>query len=273
MFGANRDCSSCDTGRAGSPASSSMAATTGRTSYARRREAGSRPAGSCGPIVAGGAKSPGRASRATRRPAWASASLSDSASTCATPERWPCTSGPPSDQPSTCSPVTAATTSGPVTKIRPAGAITTMSVSAGPYAAPPAAGPSTTEICGTRPDAATIAANTRPTPSSDSTPSASLAPPECQSPTTGQPHSTAVRIAATMCRHPTTPIAPPITPLSVAYPTTRVPPLRPTTAWTPESSRACRRLHVPASRKSASFDSELGRVRSTDRTGTSVVVI
>ena len=83
---------------------------------------------------------------------------------------------------STCSPVTLRTTSGPVTKIRPALLMITMSVSAGPYAAPPAAGPSTTEICGTRPDARTMAANTWPTPSSATTPSASRAPPECQRP-------------------------------------------------------------------------------------------
>ena len=86
----------------------------------------------------------------------------------------------------------------------------TRSVSAGPYAAPPAAGPSTTEICGTRPDARTIAANTRPTASSASTPSASRAPPECQRPTPGPARARAVSMASTMCRQPSAPIAPPI---------------------------------------------------------------
>ena len=98
-----------------------------------------------------------------------------------------------------------------------------MSVSAGPYAAPPAAGPSTTEICGTRPEARTIAANTWPTASSASTPSASRAPPECHSPTTGTRSRTAVSIASTMCRQPSTPIAPPIFCGSDAYATTRPP--------------------------------------------------
>ena len=86
---------------------------------------------------------------------------------------------------STSSPVTLRTTSGPVTKTRPLGASTTMSVSAGPYAAPPAAGPSTTESWGTLPEATVIAVKTRPMASSDSTPSRSRAPPECQKPTIG----------------------------------------------------------------------------------------
>ena len=60
-----------------------------------------------------------------------------------------------------------------------------MSVSAGPYAAPPAAGPSTTEICGILPEAWVIAWKIRPTACSESTPSASRAPPECQSPMIG----------------------------------------------------------------------------------------
>ena len=86
---------------------------------------------------------------------------------------------------STSSPVTERTTSGPVTKIRPSGPMITMSVSAGPYAAPPAAEPSTTEICGTLPEARVIAWKIRPTACSDSTPSASRAPPECQRPRIG----------------------------------------------------------------------------------------
>ena len=67
----------------------------------------------------------------------------------------------------------------------------TTSVSAGPYAAPPAAGPSTTEICGTLPDARVMIAKTSPTACSETTPSRSRAPPECQSPITGQPSARA----------------------------------------------------------------------------------
>ena len=85
-----------------------------------------------------------------------------------------------------------------------------MSVSAGPYAAAPAAGPTTTEICGTRPEARVMAANIRPTASMDSTPSASLAPPECQMPITGQRSRTAISIASMMRSVPATPRAPPI---------------------------------------------------------------
>ena len=86
---------------------------------------------------------------------------------------------------STSSPVTERTTSGPVTKIRPSGARMTRSVRAGPYAAPPAAKPSTMEICGILPDAWVMAWKIRPTACSDSTPSASRAPPECQMPRIG----------------------------------------------------------------------------------------
>ena len=60
-----------------------------------------------------------------------------------------------------------------------------MSVSAGPYAAPPAAGPITTEICGILPDARVMIAKTRPTACSETTPSRSRAPPECQRPIDG----------------------------------------------------------------------------------------
>jgi hypothetical protein len=116
---------------------------------------------------------------------------------------------------STFSPVTERTTSGPVTKTRPAGPMITRSVRAGPYAAPPAAGPSTTEICGMRPDARTMASNTSPTACSALTPSARRAPPECQMPTTGSRARSAVSMASTMCRHPSTPIAPPMTVASV----------------------------------------------------------
>ena len=111
----------------------------------------------------------------------------DSVRMCTTPERRPCGSGPPRRSMSTSSPVTERTTSGPVTKIRPSGPRITTSVSAGPYAAPPAAGPSTTEICGILPEAWVITWKIRPTACSDSTPSASRAPPECQSPMIGTP--------------------------------------------------------------------------------------
>ncbi len=86
----------------------------------------------------------------------------------------------------------------------------TTSVSAGPYAAPPAAGPSTTEICGTRPEAWIMAAKIWPMPSSASTPSARLAPPECHSPMAGLAVRTASSMAATTCLEPSEPSAPPI---------------------------------------------------------------
>jgi hypothetical protein len=66
-----------------------------------------------------------------------------------------------------------------------------MSVRAGPYAAPPAAGPTTTDSCGITPEARVMAAKTRPTACSDSTPSASRAPPECHTPMIGTRSRTA----------------------------------------------------------------------------------
>ena len=120
-----------------------------------------------------------------------------------------------------------------------------MSVSAGPYAAPPAAGPSTTEICGTRPEARTIAAKTWPTASSATTPSASRAPPECHSPTTGTRSRTAVSIASTMCRQPSVPIAPPMRVASVANAIAVVPSISPRAHSTPESSRGMSSRSVP----------------------------
>jgi len=51
--------------------------------------------------------------------------------------------------------------------------------------------PITTEICGTLPEARVMIANTSPTACSETTPSRSLAPPECQSPTTGTPSASA----------------------------------------------------------------------------------
>ena len=103
---------------------------------------------------------------------------------------------------STSSPVTERTTSGPVTKIRPSGARITRSVSAGPYAAPPAAKPSTIEICGILPDACVMAWKIRPTACSDSTPSASRAPPECQMPRIGMRSRMARSYACTTTSQP-----------------------------------------------------------------------
>ena len=88
---------------------------------------------------------------------------------------------------STSSPVTERTTSGPVTKTRPSGAHDHDVGERRAVGGTARGGPSTTEICGTWPEARTIAANTWPTPSSASTPSASRAPPECQIPMTGTP--------------------------------------------------------------------------------------
>ncbi len=124
---------------------------------------------------------------------------------------------------STSSPVTERTTSGPVTKIRPSGARMTRSVSAGPYAAPPAAKPSTIEICGILPEAWVIAWKIRPTACSESTPSASRAPPECQMPRIGTRSCIARSYARTTTSQPSTPIAPPITVGSEQKATTRQP--------------------------------------------------
>ncbi|GFJ92302.1 hypothetical protein Prum_059440 [Phytohabitans rumicis] len=151
--------------------------------------------------------------------------------------------------------MTDRTTSGPVTKMRPAPPITTMSVSAGPYAAPPAAGPSTTEICGTRPEARTIAANTWPTASSATTPSASRAPPECHRPSTGTRSRTAASIASTTWRQPSLPIAPPIRAPSLAYATAGVPSISPRAQSTPESSRGIISRSEPASKRPRSRSS------------------
>ena len=139
-------------------------------------------------------------------------------------ERPPCVAGPPSRSASTSSPVTRRTTSGPVTNSRPAGPCTTTSVSAGPYAAPPAAGPSTTDTCATRPLARVCAANTRATPSRAETPSRSRAPPECHTPTTGTPRTTARSVARGDRRgDDSSPSAPPCTVGSVANASTGVP--------------------------------------------------
>ena len=86
-----------------------------------------------------------------------------SASSCATPLRLLCTTGPPRSTALTCSPVTALMTSGPVMnmKLVPS-AMITKSVSAGEYTAPPAHGPRITEICGMTPDASTLRVNISP---------------------------------------------------------------------------------------------------------------
>ena len=55
-----------------------------------------------------------------------------------------------------------------------------------------------------------MAVNIRPMPSIAATPSASLAPPECQTPITGQRSRTAVSMASTIRGHSATPMAPPI---------------------------------------------------------------
>jgi hypothetical protein len=72
-----------------------------------------------------------------------------------------------------------------------------------------------TEICGITPEAIVMAANIRPTPSIDSTPSASRAPPECHNPMTGQSSRTAASMASTMWRAPAAPREPPIRVASV----------------------------------------------------------
>src|SRR2546423_878601 len=82
-------------------------------------------------------------------------------------------------------------------------------------------------------------------PSSATTPSASRAPPECQSPTTGTRSRTAVSIASTMCRQPSAPRAPPIRVPSVTYATTGVPSTSPRAVSAPESSRGFSSRSVP----------------------------
>ena len=152
---------------------------------------------------------------------------------------------------STSSPVTERTTSGPVTKIRPSGARITRSVSAGPYAAPPAAKPSTIEICGILPDACVMAWKIRPTACSDSTPSASRAPPECQMPRIGTRSRMARSYACTTTSQPCTPIAPPMTVASEQKATTREPLIVPTAASMPESSSGVISSTEPSSSSAA----------------------
>src|SRR5690606_37646225 len=113
---------------------------------------------------------------------------------------------------------------------------------------PPAAGPSTTEICGTRPEARTIAAKICPIPSSASTPSGILAPPEGHSPMTGTRSRTAVATAATMCRRPSYPRAPPILVPSVANAITGAPLISPRAYCTPEVSFGRNRRREPWSK-------------------------
>ena len=153
---------------------------------------------------------------------------------------------------STSSPVTERTTSGPVTKIRPSGARITRSVRAGPYAAPPAAKPSTIEICGILPEAWVIAWKIRPTACSDSTPSASRAPPECQMPRIGTRSAIARSYARTTTSQPWTPMAPPITVASEQKATTRQPSMVPTAASMPESSSGVISSSEPSSSSACS---------------------
>ncbi len=179
---------------------------------------------------------PWLASRVARSRPCSMALASSSATMCTTPERRPWVSGPPRRSMSTSSPVTERTTSGPVTKIRPSGARMTRSVRAGPYAAPPAAKPSTMEICGILPEAWVMAWKISPTACSDSTPSASRAPPECQMPRIGTRSCMARSYARTTTSQPCTPIAPPITVASEQKATTRLPLTVPVAASMPESS-------------------------------------
>ena len=180
MLGAQRACSSW------AVPSSRIDSTSGCTSYARFLDSGSSASRSRSSTSSTAMLPWEPSSEATSR-ARSRASRSESARMWTTPERRPCGSGPPRRSMSTSSPVTERTTSGPVTKIRPSGPRITTSVSAGPYAAPPAAGPSTTEICGILPEAWVITWKIRPTACSDSTPSASRAPPECHRPMIGTP--------------------------------------------------------------------------------------
>ena len=180
------------------------------------------------------------------------ASASSSATTWTTPERRPWVSGPPSRSMSTSSPVTERTTSGPVTKIRPSGARMTRSVRAGPYAAPPAAKPSTMEICGILPEAWVMAWKIRPTACSESTPSASRAPPECQMPRIGTRSCIARSYARTTTSQPSTPMAPPITVASEQKATTRQPLTVPTAASMPESSSGVISSTEPGSSRACS---------------------
>ncbi len=104
-----------------------------------------------------------------------------------------------------------------------------------------------TLICGTRPDARVMAANTRPTPSIDSTPSASRAPPECHSPITGLPSRAARSMAATIRSQPPAPSAPPMTAASVQKASTDRPPILPRAVATPVASLSVRYVTEPGS--------------------------
>ena len=185
---------------------------------------------------------------ASRRPR-SNASSSVSVTTCTTPERRPCGSGPPRRAASTFSPVTLRTTSGPVTKMRPFSAMMTTSVRAGPYAAPPAAAPMTTEICGILPEARVMMANTSPTAWRLTTPSARRAPPECHRPMIGVPSARAMSYASTMALQPSTPMAPPWTRASEQNTTTGAPFARPRAETNPDFSTSLMISTVSSSRK------------------------
>jgi hypothetical protein len=92
-----------------------------------------------------------------------------------------------------------------------------------------------------------ILANTRPTPSSDATPSARRAPPDCQIPTTGQPVRIARSYAATIASQPSRPIAPPWMVASVANATTVRPLTLPDAVMTPEPSALRMIIRSPSS--------------------------
>src|SRR5215210_603399 len=98
-----------------------------------------------------------------------------------------------------------------------------------------------------RPDARTMASNTSPTACSALTPSASRAPPECQMPTTGSRSRSALSMASTMCRQPSTPIAPPITVASVQNAIAGLPCTVPRAYRTPEASRGMSACIDPSS--------------------------
>src|SRR3954464_2269946 len=99
-----------------------------------------------------------------------------------------------------------------------------------------------------RPEARTIAAKTSPTACRAVTPSARRAPPECQMPVTGTRSRRAVSMASTMCRQPSTPIAPPMTVASVQNAIAGLPFTVPRPASTPEVSRAASCCMEPGSK-------------------------
>ena len=94
-------------------------------------------------------------------------------------------------------------------------------------------------------------AKTSPTACSDRTPSRSRAPPECQSPITGQLSARARAYAARMTLQPADPMAPPWIDGSEANATARVPSTRPAPASIPLSSSAVMMVNEPGSNRAA----------------------